>query len=151
MRGRIAGEPESRRSPLLLDTHAWLWLSGAADGKVSESHRREIEDAGERRELLVSIVSVWEIALLANKQRLRLAMPVDAWIESALGRPELRLVGLERADIVIDSVQLPGSFHADPADRFLVATARRLPATLVTRDRGIIAYGEAGHVRVMAI
>ncbi len=50
----------------------------------------------------------------------------------------------------MESVQLPGSFHADPADRMIVATARIAGAMLVTRDRRILDYGELGHVAVMA-
>ena len=138
-------------SPLLLDTHAWLWLAGAVENRLSAFHRRKLEDAGARGELLVSIVSIWEIALLVAEQRLRLPMPTNAWVQAALDRPELRLVGLDRPDIAIDSLELPGGFHSDPADRFLVATARRLPATLVTRDERIVGYARAGHVSVMAI
>jgi PIN domain nuclease of toxin-antitoxin system len=41
-------------------------------------------------------------------------------------------------------------FHADPADRLLVATARALPATLITRDAKILSYSKAGHVRALA-
>lgn len=52
-------------------------------------------------------------------------------------------------DTVVDSVYLPGGFRADPADRFLVATARTLDAVLVTRDEKILRYGRAGNVRVV--
>ena len=49
----------------------------------------------------------------------------------------------------LESSHLPGEFHADPADRILVATARRLDATLITADRKIIEYGKSGFVRIM--
>jgi len=53
--------------------------------------------------------------------------------------------------MAIDACTLPGDFHADPADRILVATARAENATLVTRDEKILAYAQAGHVRVLAV
>jgi PIN domain nuclease of toxin-antitoxin system len=52
-------------------------------------------------------------------------------------------------DIAIDSSFLPGNLHGDPGDRLIVATARHLEAPVVTRDRNIIAYARAGHVRVI--
>jgi hypothetical protein len=65
----------------------------------------------------------------------------------ALSPPEIRLIGLAQ----IDSVNLPGEIHADPTDRFFIATARNRRATLVTHDDKIIAFGQSGHVRVLAI
>ena len=77
-------------------------------------------------------------------------MPVNEWVERALDRPEIRLIGLEHASTVIGSCRLPGDFHPDLADRLLVATARRESAVFVTQDRKILEYGAGGHVRVMA-
>ena len=76
---------------------------------------------------------------------LRLPMSVNEWVERALDRPEIRLIGLEHARTVIDSCRLPGDFHPDPADRLLVATARRENAVFVTQDRKILDYGAGGH------
>jgi PIN domain nuclease of toxin-antitoxin system len=99
--------------------------------------------------LLVSIISVWEIALLVSRGKVALPAPLDDWTQFALSRPDLRLVGLTRPSVVIDSVNLPGEFHGDPADRFLVATARAHRAKLATCDRKIIEYARAGHVEVL--
>lgn len=103
-----------------------------------------------RAPLLVSVVSAWELALLDAKGRIGLAVPVGDWIEQALDRPGFSLVGLS-VPVAVDSCRLPGQFHADPGDRFLVATARAKNAVLVTRDAKIIDYGRAGHMRVMAV
>ena len=48
----------------------------------------------------------------------------------------------------IDAVALPGFVHADPADRFLIATARRIGATLMTRDVRIAEYARGGNLVV---
>ncbi len=135
---------------LLLDTHAWIWL---AFGTIDQFHAdtlAAIDRASASDTLLVSIVSVWELALLEARQRLRLPMTVDEWVERALDRPDIRLIGLDQPRTVIDSCRLPGVFHADPADRLLVATARSANAVLVTRDRKILDYAAEGHVRVLA-
>ena len=70
------------------------------------------------------------------------------WFARLASGPGIRPVALT-ASIAIDAYHLPGTFHADPADRMLVATARRLAIPIVTRDRKIIAYAEAGHVGVI--
>jgi PIN domain nuclease of toxin-antitoxin system len=134
---------------LLLDTHAWLWLARGDPASLRPATLRTIEDAGARHALCVSAISVWEIALLESKGRLVLQMGVSEWIRRALDRVDFELVGLE-PEIAIESCRLPGSFHADPADRFLVATARIKKLTLVTRDARILKYSRQGHVQAMS-
>jgi len=136
-------------SSLLLDTHIWLWLACGAQGKIKPSTLRTIEQAGQRRTLFVSIISVWEIALLESKRRIALPMPTQKWITRALDNPEIKLIALNEPEIVLDSCQLPEQFHADPADRFLVATARARNAVLVTADQRILDYSKLGHVKTI--
>ncbi len=135
---------------LTLDTHVWLRLAAGTPERLRPATRKVLERASVSSPLLVSIISAWEVALLESKKRLRLPMSVHEWVERALDRPEIRLIGLEHASTVIDSCRLPGDFHPDPADRLLVATARREKAVLVTQDRKILDYGASGHVRVLA-
>lgn len=135
---------------LLLDTHIWLWLACGVQGKISPATLRTIERAGQRHTLFVSIISVWEIALLESKKRIVLPMTTHQWVERALDTPEIKLIGLNEPDIILDSCQLPGGFHADPADRFLVATARARNAILVTADQRILDYSKLGHVKAFA-
>ncbi len=52
--------------------------------------------------------------------------------------------------VAVECAELPGEFHAAPAERLLVATARIGGYTLVTRDQKILDYGKAGHVSVLA-
>jgi PIN domain nuclease of toxin-antitoxin system len=98
--------------------------------------------------LLISIVSVWEIVLLAARGRIGLPLPIRSWVDLALAPPGIRLLGLTHTATIVDSVNLPGDAPRDPADRFLIATAREHGAVLVTRDEGILRYGKASHVRV---
>jgi len=141
----------SHQKPLLLDTHVWLWLALGTSSRMSSSVLKKIDQAGQTVGVLVSIVSVWEIALLAAKQRVVLPVSLHEWMSLALKRAEITLIGLNDVATIIDSVNLPGQFHADPADRFLVATARTQQATLVTYDEKIIEYAKAGHVNVLGV
>jgi PIN domain nuclease of toxin-antitoxin system len=134
---------------VLLDTHIWLWASLGIHSKISTVTQKALEDAAVTGGLLVSIISVWEIALLVSRGKVALPAPLDEWTQIALSRPDLRLVGLTRPGVVIDSVNLPGEFHGDPADRFLVATARAHRAKLATYDRKIIEYARGGYVEVL--
>lgn len=136
--------------PLLLDTHIWVWLSFGTPDVFKPAVRERLEAADRTRPLHVSIISAWEVAMLAARGRLNLAMPTKIWLERALSHPALRQLPLDDPAVVADSNELPGEFHADPADRLLVATARIGGYTLVTRDRGILEYGKAGHVNVLA-
>lgn len=133
----------------LLDTHVWFWLVRGREGRLAARTAAKLEQTALGAPLGVSVISIWEIALLASKGRIGLGMPAHEWVVSALDRPGFMLVDLEPAT-AIESCNLPGGFHADPADRFLVATARLRNAVIVTRDKRILKYGKQGHVKVMA-
>ncbi len=119
------------------------------EGRLAPHTAAKLERAALNAPLGVSVISIWEIALLASKGRIGLGMPVHEWVGAALDRPGFALRALE-PEIAIESCALPGEFHADPADRFLVATGRLKNAVIVTRDKRILKYGKQGHVRVMA-
>lgn len=129
---------------LILDTHAWIWFVDGSP-ELSVSARRQIESIAAGGEILISSISVWEVGMLENRGRLRLTKAIWDWINDALSAPALRLVPLSAA-IALESCFLPGRFHQDPADRFIVATARIEQATIVSRDRRILAYAKQGHV-----
>ena len=134
---------------IVLDTHALIWAV-EGDGRLGTSASRLIEETVRTDRVAVSAITPWEIALLVERRRLRLGREVGAWIAQALALPGITLIPIEPA-IAIDSVRLPGEFHADPADRFIVATARHLEVPLLTADPKILAYSDAGHVRAVDI
>ncbi|MGY8826929.1 MAG: type II toxin-antitoxin system VapC family toxin [Candidatus Latescibacterota bacterium] len=88
--------------------------------------------------------------MLEAKGRIKLPISCGEWVDQALDAPGIALASISPA-IALASSRLPGHFHGDPADRILVATARFLQADLLTRDRQIIAYGQAGHVSILEI
>lgn len=134
--------------PLLLDTHCWLWMEAGEMQEFSQGGRSAVREAASKSSLLVSVISVWEVGILESKGRIRLRTTCEEWVREALANPALTLVPLS-PEIALDSTRLPGSLHADPADRILVATARRMGARLLTRDRKLIEYGRRGHVSVV--
>ncbi len=87
----------------------------------------------------VSAISCWEVAKLVELDRLQLTLPVLQWLERALTHSGVRLLELTPR-IAVESTELPGKFHRDPADQILVATARVLSIPLLTADRKILEY-----------
>ena len=123
----------------LLDTHILVyWFSETSSLTASES--RIIDDASADSPLLLAGISLWEIATLYSLGRIALGFPLREWLERAAAPPLVRVVGITPA-IAAATAALPQSFHRDPADRIIVATAQVSGATLLTRDRRIIDAG----------
>ena len=126
----------------LLDTHVLIWwLQG--DGPLSAAQQQVLDAADRDSPLRVSDISLWEIATLHSLNRIRLTLPLRDWLEKATAPPLVRRHGISPA-IAAEVTALPHSFHRDPADRILVATARILGATLLTQDRHIVESGLVG-------
>jgi PIN domain nuclease of toxin-antitoxin system len=134
--------------PILLDTCAAIWV--AEDATVAQSAIDLLAAAADAAiPTYVSPISAWELGLLVAKARLKLLTTPQRWFQRLL---EIR--GVQLADmspeVLIASSFLPGEPPRDPADRIIAATARHYGATLVTRDRALLEYGEQGHIRVEA-
>ena len=123
---------------ILLDTHTLVWWISNPE-KLSEKARKCIEREQKIGEILVSAISVWEIYLLVKKDRLQFTMDTQTWFETIERLPFVRFIPIDNK-IAAKSVTLPETFHADPADRMIVATARELGASLITADERIRAY-----------
>ena len=128
---------------IVLDTHVWIWW--VHDDPALATATRTLLDSSEQTGLLVSVISHWEVAKLVEHGRLVLPCPVSDWLRQALAYPGVRLAGLSPG-VCVESTQLPGTFHRDPADQIIVATARVLDAPLATVDSKILAYP---HVRLV--
>lgn len=134
--------------PLLLDTHVWIWLMDGMEREMGAEALEMVRVASARGRVMVSAISVWEVAMLDAKGRVRFSMEAGEWVRRALGAPGLRLAALS-PEIAVESARLPGTAHGDPADRILIATARLAGATLVTRDGKILEYARSGHLSVL--
>jgi len=128
---------------IILDTHIWVWW--VDDSQQLRDRQRQIIQDNVQNGLGVSAISCWEVAKLVEYGRLELACVVEEWMEQAMAYPGLQLLELT-PQIAIESTKLPGSFHRDPADQIIVATARVYDIPLLTADRRILQYQ---HVRFL--
>lgn len=138
----------SESASLLLDTHAAIWV---VEDQPIASEAREAIDVAYRagHAIYVSAITAWEIGLLVARKRLGLSTKPERWFQRLLAIEGVRLAELS-PDTLIASSFLPGDPPRDPADRIIVATARELGATLITRDRLLLKYGESGQVSTIA-
>ncbi|MBZ5500061.1 MAG: type II toxin-antitoxin system VapC family toxin [Acidobacteriia bacterium] len=118
---------------LLLDTHIWLW-SLLDPSRLAPQVIAELDSS--ENEIWISPISVWESLILDSKGRIDLGDDPAAWVRQALARVPLREAALTH-EISIRSTQM-NIPHADPADRFLAATASVHELTLVTADERLI-------------
>jgi PIN domain nuclease of toxin-antitoxin system len=123
---------------IVLDTHALVWWV-AEDAQLSRRAREVIEAEVHDGEILVSAISAWEVAMLAKAGRLALTMDATTWLDTVAQVPAVRFVPVD-VRISVHSVDLPGEFHKDPADRIIVATARQYSVPLVSADLKIRDY-----------
>jgi PIN domain nuclease of toxin-antitoxin system len=123
---------------IVLDTHVLIWWVDG-EGKLSRAAASAIKRAQAENAIIVSSITAREIAMLVDRGRLRLTMDVSSWLSTVDRVSGLRFVPIDNP-IAVGSVNLPGEFHQDPADRIIVATARRFGAPLVTQDRRIRSY-----------
>jgi PIN domain nuclease of toxin-antitoxin system len=121
---------------ILLDTHTLIWL---AEGhpQLGDRARHLADEALAHNDLGVSAITFWETAMLHQRGRIRLMQPVEAWrrVLADHGLREWPVTG----EVGIAAAALR-DFHADPADRFITATALLHGATLVTADDRILAW-----------
>jgi len=119
---------------ILLDTPILLWLD-RDDRQLGSEARQAIRQAWKRAQVAVSAISFWKAAMLNRRGRIHLGLPPERWRADWLeaGLLELPLEG----GIALQAVELD-AFHADPADRFIAASAIWHRATLLTADQAIL-------------
>lgn len=124
---------------VLIDTHVLVWwVSGS--GTLSTAAKKSLKTTlNKGSEVLISSISAWEIAMLVEKGRLVLSMDVESWLDEVAQIDGVRFLPVDN-EIGVKSTALPGEFHKDPADRMIVATARKLAVPLVTADEKILQY-----------
>jgi len=121
---------------LLLDTHVLLWAA-SEPAQLSTELRDILEDGAQ--EVLVSVVTGWEIAIKQSLGKLELPRPAEQWVPEVLRRTGFDLAGVGLA-AALRVRGLPWH-HRDPFDRLLIAQAAEDGYTLVTRDEILGDYG----------
>ena len=122
-------------SGLLLDTCALIWLA-TGDSALSKAAKEKIADSAI---LCVSPVSAWEIAVKASKEKIILPCPAREWFDAVVKRYDIEVLRIT-SDEMLAAAELPW-IHRDPADRFIIATAKIQSLTVVTADTNFPKYG----------
>ena len=120
----------------LVDTHVLLWWFEKPK-RLSAAQRRVLRKANVDHPLVVSDISLLEVALLVEVGRVKLDLPVDEWLARATAAPLVERCGITPS-IAREVVELSSTRDWDPADRILVASARVLGIPLVTSDTRIL-------------
>lgn len=124
---------------IVVDTRVLVWWVHGDMTKFAAPVSRRLDEELRNGSVCVSAISAWEIAMLVRKGRLELAVDVSRWLATVAEISGLSFVPVDNA-VAVKSVELPGAFHEDPADRIIVALARELSAPLVTADERIRRY-----------
>lgn len=136
---------------LLLDTCAVIWWFQGDD--LEPKAKRAMGAADDAGTMMVSPASAWELGLLSRQRgskpaKMQFAPSAKGFVDRVFAAPGVEIVPLT-PEIAFESCYLPGNYHQDPADRFLLATARALNVPIVTRDEDMEAYAKAGHVKLI--
>lgn len=121
---------------LLLDTHVWIWSHEAVErlGRKAKTALTDIDQPN-----YVSAISSLEIARLVALGLMRFQQTFPIWRSDSLRELDAASIDVTH-EIAWEAYNLPGSFHNDPADRVLVATARIHDLVLLTADDLILRY-----------
>ena len=123
----------------LLDTHILVtWVS--SPDELSPAQRHVLDAVSGTDPVMVSDISLWEVATLVSLGRLALDRPLREWLERAAAPPLVRRLGISPA-VAAAVADLPDTFHRDTADRIIVASARVMGAVLLTNDARIRGAG----------
>jgi len=123
---------------IVMDTHVWVWFVSNPE-LLSKAAKKSIDAAMEKKEILISSISAWEVALLVAKKRLKLTLDVTDWIARSEKLPFFRFIPVDNS-VAVKSVNLPQPLHSDPADRIIIATAITIGAPVVTKDEKLLNY-----------
>ena len=128
---------------IVLDTHALLWFDGG-DNRLGRNARRTIANGISQGEIAVSAISIWEVGMLIDKQRIDLRLGLGGWRETLNNQG---LIELPVSGYIAERAATLQNIHGDPADRIIIATALEHQA-LVTADRRILNWeGELDRIR----
>lgn len=116
---------------VLIDTHIWFYIENDLS-KITDNLLAKISSSY----LSISSFSIWELAMLEKKNRLRFNQPINEWIESSIKRHDIEIINPNH-QILLKSVQLEWD-NPDPADRIIISTAIENNIPLITFDKKII-------------
>jgi PIN domain nuclease of toxin-antitoxin system len=123
---------------IVIDTHVLVWWLTGTPG-LSRKADRTLAAHSQPGQIVVSAMSLLEIATAVRRGRLQLSMPLDRWLADMHSLPEIKIEPVS-AEIAVFAGGLAEPMHGDPADRLIVATTSALDVSLVTGDKKLRAY-----------
>ncbi|HEX2679420.1 MAG TPA: type II toxin-antitoxin system VapC family toxin [Polyangiales bacterium] len=120
---------------LLLDTHTWVWLA-VEPRRLSKEAAGAIRRAASRGELAIAAITLWEVAMLFARGRLKASRTLEKELAALVERTSVAVLEVTPAVAAI-AAQLPDDVPDDPADRMIIATAMSHGLSLVTKDARI--------------
>ncbi|GDX79660.1 twitching motility protein PilT [Deltaproteobacteria bacterium] len=126
------------------DTHVLVWWLSEPE-RLPPAIAAALATVSAAAPLAVPDIVLWEIATLVSLGRLTPALPLEEWLTLATSPPLVTSIAISPA-IAAEVAALPDTFHRDPGDRIIVATARVLNLPLLTIDRRI---RDSGLVRLV--
>ncbi|AFZ00172.1 type II toxin-antitoxin system VapC family toxin [Calothrix sp. PCC 6303] len=117
----------------LLDTHSFIWFA-SGNTRITSEIRLQIEN----NDNLVSIASIWEIAIKLNLGKLNLGMSIETLVEQQIIANGIELLNISTEHLAIIS-KLP-LHHRDPFDRLLIAQAMVENIPIISADVAFDAY-----------
>lgn len=120
---------------LLIDTHAFIWFF-RGDIKLSYAARELIENMD--NEVMLSIASVWEMAIKQSIGKLTFGLPFKAVLVEKLKQNQVEILG-----ITLDHMEAVATLplhHRDPFDRLIIAQGIVENIPIITADDVFNAY-----------
>ena len=136
-------------TPVLLDTHVLIWSLSDSEN-ISGRVKKIIDDAKNENRLLISSISLWEIAMLKSKKRINIYKPIKEFLKAIVEIDGIKVIDIS-SYIAADSTLLLDNFHGDPADRIIAATAINNGAILLTRDSQLLSWAELGNIKAIEV
>ena len=119
----------------LLDTHSFLWFM-SGDEKLSSTARAILDDI--ENEVILSVASLWEIAIKASLGKISLERSFEDLIPQQLVSNEIGVLPIRLKHLAV-LTDLPFR-HRDPFDRLLIAQAMAEGLPILTRDPAFLDY-----------
>lgn len=120
---------------IVCDTHA-LVFDALSPNLLGTEAAQAIEESHRRSDLACADISLWEIAMLIEKGRLRVEASIEEFLFAMISARRLNVLPVTPTIAALSaSRSVP---DGDPADRLIVATAISHGATLVTKDDRLV-------------
>ena len=124
-------------TPILLDTHAFIWASDNQLQYFSQTTQQQLERALQQNTLYLSAISLWEVAMLVTKKRIDVSMSAERWLTQAIEKTGIRILAI---DIITATLSTELELHGDPADRLIAAGAIHHKMLLCSQDEKILQF-----------